>query len=290
MWAKLAPSRASASAGCAVAPVLHPVDVGGDGREARQEVHGVLVHRVPDVVLLELALGVAARELRVPLHGQDAGGEHGHRVRVARQGAEHVEHVLPGTSLRVFHSATTSSACASVGISPVSRNQKNPSTRAAPCPAALGRAAKVSGMVLPRNRMPFLRVEVGDVGDQAADVARAADALPDVHLVDDHVANSLLSFWCGGGGPRSSASGSASGWTQACCLRPVALRARQGTSGAPFIAGRQVMALHPARPAPRRGAARMLSIDPGEPTPARRVAGGPGSNPVGNVDGGRTRD
>ena len=76
-----------------VAPVLHPVDVRGDARQLRQQVHRVFVHRIPVVGLLH-ALGVAAGEDRVALHREHRRGEHRHGMRVAGHLQEDVPDVL----------------------------------------------------------------------------------------------------------------------------------------------------------------------------------------------------
>ncbi len=59
-----------------------------------------------------------------------------------------------GTWPRCFQSSTTLWACSAVGISPVRMNHQKDSTVGYSLPGHFGRASKVSGMVLPRKRIP----------------------------------------------------------------------------------------------------------------------------------------
>ncbi len=53
---------------------------------------------------------------------------------------------------------------------------------------SLGKSREGLGNSLAAEADTFLRIEVGDVGNQAVDVASATDGLVDSHLVDDDLA------------------------------------------------------------------------------------------------------
>ena len=161
--------------------VLHAVDVGGEDRQLGQQVEHVLVHRLPVLGLLH-PLVVALDEHRLALHGQDAGREHGHGVGVGRHRAQDVDHVLrQGAPLlelldhleglrhgRHLAGHEEPEEALDVGVVPA---------------RDLGQALHGLGDVLAAEADALLRVEVGDVGDQALDVARAADDLLDGDLL-----------------------------------------------------------------------------------------------------------
>ena len=85
-----------------VALVALAVDVRGDAWELGQDVHDILVHRVPVIHLVD-ALAVPLGEDGILLELEDGQGELGHRVRVGGDGLEDVDEILgEGASLPPF--------------------------------------------------------------------------------------------------------------------------------------------------------------------------------------------
>ena len=158
-----------------VAPVLQVVDEGGDDGDAGDDVAGIFVDVFPGGHLVELARVVEAGELGVLLQGQQADGEHDHRVAVARQGADRVQHVLRDdlAGLPLGHDFVD------LGLGrDIAGQQEVPEGLDGRIGGAggLGQRREGLGDGLAAEADPFLRIKVGDVGDQAADVAGAADA------------------------------------------------------------------------------------------------------------------
>ncbi len=164
--------------------VLVAVDEGRDLGETRHQRGGVLVHVLPVVGLLRVV--VLRRELALLLHGQDGRGQHHHRVAVLGHGLQHVEdvagHLRAALEVRqhLVH----------LGLrGDLARQQEVPEGFHRGIFAALGLRQGREGLgdVLAAEADAFLGIQVGDVRHQSVDVARPADDLADVHLVDDDV-------------------------------------------------------------------------------------------------------
>ena len=136
-----------------VAAILQVVDEGGDDRDTGNDVAGIFIDRFPGGHLVELAGVVEAGKLGVLLQGQDTDREHDHRMAVPRQGADRVKHVL-GNNLaglplgNNFVDLSLGRDIAGQEEVPEGLDGRVVGT------GALGSAAKVSGMVLPRKRIP----------------------------------------------------------------------------------------------------------------------------------------
>jgi hypothetical protein len=79
--------------------VLHAVDMGADGGELCQEVHAILVHRIP-VVHLAHALLVPLHEHGLTLQRHDRRGQQRHRVLVLGHHLQDVDAVLGESAAR----------------------------------------------------------------------------------------------------------------------------------------------------------------------------------------------
>ena len=111
------------------------------------------------------------------------GGEHRHGMGVARHRPEDVEHVLGHVCPRL---EVLDDFERLLFRRNVAREEEVPEpfhVRIV-APGHLGQRRERLGDRLAAEADPLLRVEVGDVGHEAADVAGAADALVDGHLVD----------------------------------------------------------------------------------------------------------
>ena len=168
-----------------VALVLQVVDEGGDHGDLRHDVAAVFVHRIPGLGLVHLPELYRFAKTATPSASPGGRWRASSSGWVSRGSARRTSNTYWGTICRAFHSSTTSSTCSCVGTSPVSRKYQNDFDGRILGPGDLGQRRERLGDRLAAEADPLLRVEVGDVGHEAADVAGAADALVDGHLVDD---------------------------------------------------------------------------------------------------------
>ena len=198
MCAKFPPQSSLGSGGDrGVGAVLHPEDVGPDLGQPGEQVHRVFVGGVPVVVLAQ-ALVVALHVDRVPLHAQDRGREHGHRVAVPRHRPQHVEDVVghggPGLEL--------ADHLLGVGLGRDVAGQQQVEEALHVGHVAAGHLRQLLerlGDREPAEADPLLGVQVGDVGDQALHAPRAADGHADGHIAQLDVSGLLEE----GRGPRA---------------------------------------------------------------------------------------
>ena len=126
-------------------------------------------------------------ELGVPLHGEQAYGEHGHGVAVTRHAADDIPHV----GRNVLANLPLGQNFVDLGLGGHVAGEKEIPERFHGRifgAGSLGKSCEGLGNGLAAEADTFLRIEVGDVGNQAVDVASAADGLIDSHLVDDDLA------------------------------------------------------------------------------------------------------
>ena len=173
-----------------VAPELQVVDEGGDDWDTGNDVTGILVDRFPGGHLVELAGIVETGELGIFLHSKNTDREHHHRMAVPWQGFDRVEHVLGNYLARFPLGNDFVHLSLGRNIADQKEIPERFDSRILGA-GSLGQGLKGLGDGLAAEADPFLRVQVGDIGNETADVTGAADTLVDVDLVDDNLAEFL---------------------------------------------------------------------------------------------------
>eukprot|EP00160_Parvularia_atlantis_P013015 Unigene2679_Nuclearia_a/m.8289 Unigene2679_Nuclearia_a/g.8289 ORF Unigene2679_Nuclearia_a/g.8289 Unigene2679_Nuclearia_a/m.8289 type:complete len:374 (+) Unigene2679_Nuclearia_a:476-1597(+) len=187
---RLAPVRAGLGRDDAAVLVGVAVDARGDVRQLGQQVHRVLVRRLPVLVLVD-ALGVGRGEGRLGVERGHGGRELGHRVHVLGEVVEHLDDVVGHgrAGVPLVRDAVGLLLGRDLAGDEQPEERLGQGLLAA---GGLGQEVLALGDGVVAEADALLRVQQRRLADQALDVAHAAVDLVDGDAADDGVGVLLL--------------------------------------------------------------------------------------------------